>query len=289
MLKKCVTLISLAISSCYSVYGFADNNIAIGKGSAAVENHSVAIGTYSRATASNSVAIGLYAYTNREKTVSIGNATHKKQLIYVAEGTEDNDAVNVKQLRENKDSIISENNKKLKTVKNETINASTAYTDSAKNEAINTSAAYTNSAKNEAIDSSAAYTDAAKNEAINTSAVYTNSAKNEVISTSTQYTDTQFSRLDKKITSQVKHNAQRIDNLEKKINAGIAGVTAISSIPYVTTNNFSFGMGIGNYKNGNAVAVGAQYALYEKTNLRINTSLDNNKNSAVGAGIAIGW
>ena len=259
MLKKCVTLISLAISSCYSVYGFADNNIAIGKGSAAVENHSVAIGTYSRATASNSVAIGLYAYTNREKTVSIGNATHKKQLIYVAEGTEDNDAVNVKQLRENKDSIISENNKKLKTVKNETINASTAYTDSAKNEAINTSAAYTNS------------------------------AKNEVISTSTQYTDTQFSRLDKKITSQVKHNAQRIDNLEKKINAGIAGVTAISSIPYVTTNNFSFGMGIGNYKNGNAVAVGAQYALYENTNLRVNTSLDSNKNSAVGAGIAIGW
>lgn len=259
MLKKCVTLISLAISSCYSVYGFADNNIAIGKGSAAVENHSVAIGTYSRATASNSVAIGLYAYTNREKTVSIGNATHKKQLIYVAEGTEDNDAVNVKQLRENKDSIISENNKKLKTVKNETINASTAYTDSA------------------------------KNEAINTSAVYTNSAKNEVISTSTQYTDTQFSRLDKKITSQVKHNAQRIDNLEKKINAGIAGVTAISSIPYVTTNNFSFGMGIGNYKNGNAVAVGAQYALYENTNLRVNTSLDSNKNSAVGAGIAIGW
>lgn len=274
MLKKCVTLISLAISSCYSVYGFADNNIAIGKGSAAVENHSVAIGTYSRATASNSVAIGLYAYTNREKTVSIGNATHKKQLIYVAEGTEDNDAVNVKQLRENKDSIISENNKKLKTVKNETINASTAYTDSAKNEAINTSAAYT---------------DSAKNEAINTSAAYTNSAKNEVISTSTQYTDTQFSRLDKKITSQVKHNAQRIDNLEKKINAGIAGVTAISSIPYVTTNNFSFGMGIGNYKNGNAVAVGAQYALYENTNLRVNTSLDSNKNSAVGAGIAIGW
>lgn len=258
MLKVYASLITLAVSSCYSVSGFANTTVSFGRQAIAVASHTVAVGDnaraektlsvslgpYATAEAYDSVAIGHLAYTNREKTVSFGSQLSRKQLINIAPGTEDNDAVTVKQLQQSKHSIISENNKK---------------------------------------------TDAAKAEIINTTTAYANSAKNEAINTSTQYTDTKLRQLDKKTTSQVKQNTQRIDSIEKKINAGIAGVTAISSIPYVTANNFSFGVGIGNYKNGNAVAVGAQYTPYGNTNLRVNTSFDSNNNSVIGAGVAIGW
>ncbi|WP_413492638.1 YadA-like family protein [Morganella psychrotolerans] len=209
-----------------------DYTVAVGNNAKSEKHHTVSLGAYSRAAGEDSVALGYGAYTDRSRTVSIGNSYIKKQLINVADGTEDNDAVNVLQLNQ-KGKSIQEN--------------------------INTS----------------------KNDAINTSTHYTNNQVNE----STKKNDQQF----QKIKTQFAKNEQRIDTFEKRVNAGLAGVTAISSIPYVTANNFSFGIGVGNYKNGNAIAAGAQYKPFENTNIRINTSLDNDNNSVVGAGLAIGW
>lgn len=274
-LIKCSTLIGLVISSCYTGNILADSpydithqshafgtsvvqyhslpdshqhqqsvisgsfatslgnyTVAVGNNAKSESHHTVSLGAYSRAAGEDSVALGYGAYTDRSRTVSIGNNHVKKQLINVAAGTEDNDAVNVLQLNQ-KGKSIQEN--------------------------IHTS----------------------KNEAINTSTHYTNNQINE----STKKNDQKF----EKIKTQFAKNEQRIDTFEKRVNAGLAGVTAISSIPYVTANNFSFGIGVGNYKNGNAIAAGAQYKPFENTNIRVNTSLDNDNNSVVGAGLAIGW
>ncbi|HCM62832.1 MAG TPA: hypothetical protein DIT05_09835 [Morganella sp. (in: Bacteria)] len=209
-----------------------DRTVAIGNNAKSEKHHTVSLGAYSRAAGEDSVALGYGAYTDRSRTVSIGNNYIKKQLINVADGTEDNDAVNVLQLNQKAENI------------QENINIS-------------------------------------KNDAINTSTHYTNNKINE----STKKNDQQF----QKIKTQFTKNEQRIDAFEKRVNAGLAGVTAISSIPYVAANNFSFGIGVGNYKNGNAIAAGAQYKPFENTNVRINTSLDNDNNSVVGAGLAIGW
>ncbi|WP_446443419.1 YadA-like family protein [Pseudocitrobacter faecalis] len=73
--------------------------------------------------------------------------------------------------------------------------------------------------------------------------------------------------------------------MENKLNAGVAGVTAIASIPYVAENNFSYGVGLGNYQNGNALAAGMQYKT--STNVRLNVSGDSSSNSALGVGF--GW
>lgn len=274
-LIKCSTLIGLFVSSCYTgntladspydithnppVFGtpavqyhsFSDNHhyhksvisgasatsqgdytVAVGNNAKSEKHHTVSLGAYSRAAGEDSVALGYGAYTNRSRTVSIGNNYIKKQLINVADGTEDNDAVNVLQLNQKAENI---------------------------QESINTS----------------------RNDAVNTSTHYTNNKINE----STKKNDQQF----QKIKTQFTKNEQRIDAFEKRVNAGLAGVTAISSIPYVSADNFSFGIGFGNYKNGNAIAAGAQYKPFENTNIRINTSLDNDNNSVVGAGLAIGW
>lgn len=105
-----------------------------------------------------------------------------------------------------------------------------------------------------------------------------NSSKNEAINTANNYTDQKFNSL-----------GGKIDRVEKKLNAGIAGVTAIASIPYVAENNFSYGVGMGNYSNGNAIAGGVQYKTSPNTNIRLNVSWDSSSNAALGVGFAGGW
>ncbi|EDI9321231.1 hypothetical protein CRW83_24730 [Salmonella enterica subsp. enterica serovar Newport] len=81
----------------------------------------------------------------------------------------------------------------------------------------------------------------------------------------------------------------KINRVEKKLNAGIAGVAAIASIPYVAENQFSYGIGLGNYSNGNATAAGVQLKTSANTNLRLNVSWDSSHNTALGLGFAGGW
>lgn len=90
--------------------------------------------------------------------------------------------------------------------------------------------------------------------------------------------ETRFSHMDKKISKTA-----------KQANSGIASVAAMSNIPYAMNTRFSLGAGLGNYRNGNAVAVGAQYQIKENVNLRSSVSWNNSDSAVIGAGIAIGW
>ncbi|WP_321968372.1 ESPR-type extended signal peptide-containing protein [Burkholderia cepacia] len=81
---------------------------AIGTGRAAVAtgNASVAIGTTASAGANNAVALGYGTVADRDNTVSVGAGVPNidgnkftRQIVNVAAGTEDNDAVNVGQMK----------------------------------------------------------------------------------------------------------------------------------------------------------------------------------------------
>ncbi|EAW9114139.1 YadA C-terminal domain-containing protein [Salmonella enterica] len=61
------------------------------------------------------------------------------------------------------------------------------------------------------------------------------------------------------------------------------------TIPYAAGNKFSYGIGAGNYQNGNAVAAGVQFRVSQSTNVRLNVSWDSAGNNATGVGIAGGW
>ncbi|EJF8472805.1 YadA-like family protein, partial [Escherichia coli] len=160
-----------------------------------------------------------------------------------------------------------------------------AYTDTAKADAISSANAYTDAAKADAISSANEQVATEKQARINGDAVtlksansYTDSQISLVEKNSRQYTDSKFNQLNK-----------QINRAEKRLNAGIAGVTAIASIPYVAGNNFSYGIGLGNYQNGNAMAAGIQFKTSPRTNLRFNLSLDSSGNTATGIGFAGGW
>jgi len=62
-------------------------------------SRSVAIGAGSQATAANAVALGAGSVADRANAVSVGSKGNERQIINVAEGKEDTDAVNLAQLK----------------------------------------------------------------------------------------------------------------------------------------------------------------------------------------------
>ncbi|EFH9619144.1 hypothetical protein F9S83_27870, partial [Escherichia coli] len=118
---------------------------------------------------------------------------------------------------------------------------------------------------------------------------YAQNAADQAEQNANQYTDNRFSQLNQQSNQRFEQLNKKIERAEKRLNAGIAGVTAIASIPYVAENNFSWGVGLGNYQNGNALAAGVQYKTSPNTNVRLNVSWDSSHNTVLGAGFAGGW
>ncbi len=75
------------------------NATAMGSGSTASGAKSTAVGAGSQATADNSVALGADSVADRANTVSVGSAGNERQITNVADGVEDTDAANVRQLK----------------------------------------------------------------------------------------------------------------------------------------------------------------------------------------------
>ncbi|MCD3891190.1 YadA-like family protein [Escherichia coli] len=130
----------------------------------------------------------------------------------------------------------------------------------------------------ETLATAEAYSDAGDSLTLKQATAYSDISTRRALSEANRYTDNKFRNL-----------SNKIEREEKRLNAGIAGVTAISSIPYVAENSFSYGIGVGNYQNANAVAAGIQYKTSRNTNIRLNISWDSSHNTAIGAGVAGGW
>lgn len=263
-----------------SVGGSADtdnSSASMGNNSKAA-NNSVALGNDANATHNNSVAIGNGSQTDRDNSVSFGTAGSEKWLANVAAGVNDTDAVNVKQLKDTAASTLTDANTYTDTKITDNNVIINKNIDNAKTEAITTSNNYTDTK----------ITD--NNVIINKNI---DKSRQSAVNESKDYTDYWYKQLDSKNTAQFEQVDKRINEVSDRVNAGLAGVTAISSIPYVTCaegcNDFSFGMAVGNYRNGNAVAAGLQAKLTSNTNVRINASFDSENNSAIGAGFAVGW
>ena len=98
---------SLAVGDRSTSTGYLST--AMGVNSNASGGFSMALGFGAQATAGNSVALGRDAVADQGNTVSVGNATTKRRIVNVANGTADNDAVNKRQL----DAVEAKVNKKV--------------------------------------------------------------------------------------------------------------------------------------------------------------------------------
>jgi len=90
---------NIAIGNLADASGGGRNAIAIGGGAKASTWYSVALGTSAEVSAANSVALGFNSLADRANTVSVGRAGSERQIVNMAKGTADTDAVNVAQLK----------------------------------------------------------------------------------------------------------------------------------------------------------------------------------------------
>jgi len=221
--------------------------ISIGTQSRVDENAggSIALGYNSsvKKDAQSSLAIGANSIATESNEVSVGNDTLKRKITNVESGKADNDAVNVKQLKDVESSTLKSAN---------------------------------------------TYTDHIADGTLKSANDYADNSSSQTLSYANAYTDKKISELNNN-HQQIKNLSKKIDRVNKKLNAGIAGVTAIASIPYLNNSNFSYGMGGGTYSNGQAMAAGMQVRMTENTAARINMSWDSSRNSSVGVGFAGGW
>ena len=101
--------------------------------------------------------------------------------------------------------------------------------------------------------------------------------------------DEKIVQLDNRYEQQVTQLKHKINKTAKQANSGIASVAAMSNIPYSLNSRFSAGLGIGHYKNGKALAAGAQYQVIKNVNLRSSIAWNNANSPVIGAGVAVGW
>lgn len=114
-------------------------------------------------------------------------------------------------------------------------------------------------------------------------------AKKEAILVSNTYTDQRVNALEQMFNHQVDRLESRINKNADWANVGIASVSAMASIPYVNSTTFSIGAGLGNYRNGNAIAVGSQYQLNDHAHLRGAISWNSEDSAVYGVGLALGF
>ncbi|CAG4885984.1 YadA-like family protein [Paraburkholderia saeva] len=90
---------AVSIGSNASTLG--DSSVSIGSNAftSSSATQSMALGAGSSVTAANSVAIGSNSVADRASTVSVGSSTAQRQVVNMAAGTKDTDAVNVSQLK----------------------------------------------------------------------------------------------------------------------------------------------------------------------------------------------
>jgi len=76
-----------------------DRSVAMGASARTGADGAVALGSGASALGANSVALGSGSSADRANSVSVGSAGNERQIVNVADGTEDTDAVNVRQLK----------------------------------------------------------------------------------------------------------------------------------------------------------------------------------------------
>lgn len=80
-----------------------------------------------------------------------------------------------------------------------------------------------------------------------------------------------------------------ISNVRNEERAGIASITALSAVPTLSGKTFDVGIGMGNFKNSTAVAIGMHYQLSDNNAFKLGIATSNSAAPVVGAGFSYGW
>lgn len=105
-----------------------ENTHSVGNFNNISGNSTVALGNNITSDANNAVLLGNASSTDRDNTVSVGSSTQQRQIVNVAAGTADTDAVNVKQMRQADQQVLSDAQEYTNIRTNEILNQANEYT-----------------------------------------------------------------------------------------------------------------------------------------------------------------
>ncbi len=85
------------------------------------------------------------------------------------------------------------------------------------------------------------------------------------------------------------HLENDVDKNQKKINAGLAGAIASAAIPHKFDYKTNIGVGVGSYRDQQAVAIGVKYNFLKNTIIGSNLSFDTQSGIGTSVGITYGF
>jgi len=119
---------------------------------------------------------------------------------------------------------------------------------------------------------------------------------NEAVAGANSYTDARIGDLPNGMSSK-DYTDQRINSMQSQVNSvaksaysGIAAATALTMIPDVDQGKtIAVGVGTGNYKGYQAVALGASVRITQNLKAKIGGSVAPGNGTAIGAGASYQW
>ena len=274
---------------------------ALGVSSQSTGYYSAALGTLSKAEGYGSVATGLHANAKSQYGIALGSYSvadraalddtmlgaisvggtandtlgyRTRQIINLAAGTEDNDAVNVSQLKKEAGERVAGDAATLTAAKN--------YSDAGNKQTLKTANEYSDAGDAKTLQTAKNYSDTGDERTLNSANNYTNTAGKKsnanTLYQANQYTNQKFSELRKVV-----------DENRKRSDAGIAGAMAMTAIAPVPYKDYSFGMAAGGYRDQGAIAAGINIKTSESSLMKVNASWDSQNGGGIAAGFNVGW
>lgn len=260
---------------------------ALGTLSKAEGYGSVATGLHANAKSQYGIALGSYSVADRAAlddtmlgAISVGGTANDtlgyrtRQIINLAAGTEDNDAVNVSQLKKEAGERVAGDAATLTAAKN--------YSDAGNKQTLKTANEYSDAGDAKTLQTAKNYSDTGDERTLNSANNYTNTAVKKsnanTLYQANQYTNQKFSELRKVV-----------DENRKRSDAGIAGAMAMTAIAPVPYKDYSFGMAAGGYRDQGAIAAGINIKTSESSLMKVNASWDSQNGGGIAAGFNVGW
>jgi len=280
----------------------ADGSYAIGNDNTITGDNSFVVGNNVNTSAKNAVVLGNDSVSSRDNTVSVGAATKERQIIHVAAGTEDTDAVNLKQMKEADVKTLAEAKAHADAGDKATLNSAKSYTDEreviVRKDYIAADAKVLNDAKNHADEGDKATLSSAKTYSNEREAVMRQEYKTadaKVLSDAKAYTDTKVTDLEnnfRDVSKRVDQTSQDLRRNREIAAQGIAGISAMTNIPMPADQGASsLGVGMGYYDSQSAIAVGASHYFDNGVAIKgaFSSGFNNGNTAAVGAGVSYSW
>ena len=107
---------------------------------------------------------------------------------------------------------------------------------------------------------------------------YTDNKSAATLSAANKYTDQKVNFL-----------TQDIEKVHNQANAGIASAMAMSSIPMKQGYHYTIGMGVANYDNQSAIALGGKFDVSQHSIVTLAASDDSQHDAGITAGVGFGF